>query len=139
MKIFDGGIYHDTENTNLNFVDLREPFEQYAKPIFPRLDFSKIPDPVRFFRKVILFQWYPGVLGYVIIDGRGEPRLKTKKEKKSKPSENMGKKVRFLLDRYASKETVAQAMTNVGGGKPAMEFFDNVYQEVKRRIKNDIV
>lgn len=139
MKIFDGNVYHDTEHTNLNFVDMREHPRQYLQPIFPRLDFSKIKDPVQHFRRVILFQWYPGVLGYIIIGSDGEPRLKKKKEKKSKPSENMTKKVNFLLGGYMSKESVGKAMNKVGGGKPAVEFFDEVYNELKKKIKKDMI
>ena len=137
MRIYEpNGIMHDT-TTNLNFIDLKEPFEQYARPMFPRLDFDKIGDPVKYFRKVLLLQWYNGLLAYVIVDEE-KPRLKTKKEKKSKVSSNMKMKADFLLETYASKDAVRAAMKSIKGGKPAGQFFDEVYEIIKKRIKSDM-
>lgn len=136
MKIIEPkGILHDTTYPNLNFIDLKEPPEQYLRPIFPRMKLESLKEAVRTFRKVLLLRWYPDILAFVVVGSDGEARLADKKEEPQKVSHKMKKRVRFLLDTYVSKKEVAKAMKKVGGGKPAAEFFDQVYEIIRANIR----
>ena len=132
------GILHDTD-TNLNFIDLKEPFEVYAQPFLPGLK-QKPADPVRHFRKVLLWSEYSKLLDYFTVDSSGKVKLLAKKDSGNR-SHKFNEKMKYLLEHHASKSKIKKYMERVAEKNKMnyitqSEFYHSVYRMVKKHIQS---
>ena len=130
------GILHDTD-TNMNFIDLRQPYEAYAQPIYPR-EYPQVKDPVRHFRKVLLWTTYSKLLQYLTVDPNGNVKVG-----KDKSDKHFSEKMHYLLKTFASKKNVKSIMEKLSRQSVTQpmtfsQFYDAVYEKIRSRIKKQL-
>ena len=140
MKIWEPsrGYLHDTES-NLNFVDLTEPYEVYASPVYPHAFSNRNKgNPVRYFRKVCLFQDFPEIVDYFKVGDDGEVTLRKHKGPEEERYQHFSKKIKHIINTYASKSKITKYMEKVGSyGEPLTQtkFFKKVYRLLRKAIR----
>lgn len=142
MKIWEPakGYLYDTDS-NMNFVDMTQPYEVYASPVFPHLSRGRHANPVRHFRKVYLFQNCPGILDYFQVKD-GVVSLRKHKGSIEERHEDFQKKMRHIIDTYASKDRIKKYMYEISSYQVPMtqsDFYRKVYRRVRKSIRRDRV
>lgn len=132
------GRLYDTES-NLNYVDLTEPFEVYASPVYPKAFSGRgKTDPVRYFRKVALFQEFPEILDYFAVDNDKEVRLRKHKGDEKERYHQFSLKMKYIISTYASKSKIKKYMIKISSTRIPMtqtQFFKKVYRCVRKSIR----
>lgn len=132
------GMLYDTE-TNLNEIDLKEPFEVSHRAIFPQLSQSPT-DSVHHFRKVLIWSQFVDLLDFFTVERGGKVQL----AKRASPQEryrDFSQKMKHLLKTYASKGNVTNHMERIATKHPYLtqaEFYHKVYKRVLKDIKKDL-
>jgi hypothetical protein len=133
------GRLYDTDS-NLNYVDLNEPYEVWAQPVFPSIR-PPVKDPLHYFRKVLLWTTYSDLLKNFRVDENGNVKLG--RDKREDTTESFSKKFRYLLDTFASKKKVKSIMKQLtvdlqSRQVTSTEFYYAVYREIKHNIKRKL-
>lgn len=132
------GILHDTDS-NLNEIHLNEPFEVYASPVFPNAFSGRVSDPVNHFRKVVLYQDFPQILDYFVVESSGDVKLRKHKGGSNERFKDFKKKMKHVLHTFASKEKVKEYMdeiTSYGIVMTPSQFYKKIYKKIRKAIKS---